>query len=293
MAVKNKDKRMSLWLKYTLIALPIIIIVFLIIYYILNMTVVNYKIAVSENNYFAHALGGIDKNRFTNSKEALESSYKAGFKFFEADIRLTSDNKLVLISGWGKTDYEEFLGWEYNATKNILNYETFMSSKIKNKYTTMSFLDLLDFMKKHKDIYVMIDIGTKSAKETTTIYKELVKEANNDDKILQRLIVTGYTTKMINAIKKEYDFKLINMVWQEDAKREKSIKGKKKFAKFCKDNKITSITVASGNYDKDLAYYMKKKGLMIYVYTINNEKKANSNSNIVDLIGTDFLKPIN
>ena len=66
-----------------------------------------YLNTISMSDYMAHALGGINGQAYTNSKEAIENSYKKGMKLFEVDIKLTSDEKLVCVHGWSKKDYEE------------------------------------------------------------------------------------------------------------------------------------------------------------------------------------------
>src|SRR5262245_5120338 len=43
----------------------------------------------------AHALGGIDGARNTNSLEALRCNYKRGFRWFEVDVAATSDGEPV------------------------------------------------------------------------------------------------------------------------------------------------------------------------------------------------------
>ena len=63
--------------------------------------------------------------------------------------------------------------------------------KIKDKYTTMGFDDLVSYMKKYKDIYVMLDIGSKTYEETKKIYSEILNVTQNKN-ILDRLI-TGRT----------------------------------------------------------------------------------------------------
>ena len=45
----------------------------------------------------AHALGGIDGENYTNSKEALGSNYNKGVRLSEVDINLTADDKLVCV----------------------------------------------------------------------------------------------------------------------------------------------------------------------------------------------------
>lgn len=94
---------------------------------------------------------------------------------------------------------------------------------------------------------------------------------------------------MIKAEKEVYNFKLINLYWSgEDL--EESISTEEKFAKYCLDNNITSLSMSISNYSNELIEYMKKQGLIIYVFTENDEQKVQEMLNSgVDIVGTDFI----
>lgn len=251
-----------------------------------------YKIDIKKQDYIAHALGGIENNQYTNSKEALKNSYSKGVKLYEVDVSLTSDEKLVCVHGWSKKDYTEKLGIKYNKENAVMSYEQFMNTKIKGKYTTMSFKDLIEFMKVHDDMYVMIDIGNQKKKKTKNMYEKIVQDANNDPKILNRLIVGGHTTDMIKAEKDIFDFKIINLYWaSKDDRKDKKIDTKEEFVKYCKENEISSLSTSLKTYkkEKDTIEYFKKQGLIVYVFTENDENEAKDILKNVDVVGTDFI----
>ena len=134
----------------------------------------------------------------------------------------------------------------------------------------------------------MIDIGRKSYEETKKIYTEILN-TTQDKNILNRMITGGHTKDMIKAEKELYNFKLINL-YRSGEKLEKSLNTKEKFAKYCTENNITSLSMSTQNYSKELVHFMKEKGLIVYVFTENNEEKANEMlKNGVDVVGTDFL----
>ena len=94
---------------------------------------------------------------------------------------------------------------------------------------------------------------------------------------------------MIAAIKEVYNFKLLNLYWSGD-KLEEGINTKEKFAEYCLKNNITSLSMSTANYSKELVTYMKGKGLIVYVFTENDDKKAKEMLvSGVDIVGTGFL----
>ena len=48
--------------------------------------------------FIAHAGGGIGNLSYTNSRDALDTNYRHGHRFFELDLDWTKDDKLVLIN---------------------------------------------------------------------------------------------------------------------------------------------------------------------------------------------------
>lgn len=242
-----------------------------------------YKKCVKNNNFIAHALGGIEGHEYTNSKEALEASYNKGFRLFETDIKLSSDGNLILVhSGWQKR-------MNLDETTEMLDENTFLNSKIHGKYSTMSFKDLTEFMKTHKDMYVMVDIGRKSSKGTIKFYKKIVKDAKKDTSVLQRLIVGGHTIEMIESVKTIYNFKIFNLYCPSKEKRDEALNTPESFIEYCKNNKIQSISMPVNNYDQEIIDLARKNKIIVYLFTINNEDDAKKYLENVDVIGTDFI----
>lgn len=94
---------------------------------------------------------------------------------------------------------------------------------------------------------------------------------------------------MIKAEKELYNFKLINLYWSGE-KLEEDINTKEKFAQYCIENNITSLSMSTANYSEELVRYMKEQGLIVYVFTENDINKVKDMLiSHVDIIGTDFL----
>ena len=251
----------------------------------------DYRQAIFENSYVAHALGGINGNTYTNSKEAIENALAKGFQFFEADIKLTADNKLVLVHGWEKKDYNERLGVNYDEEHNVMSYDEFKNTKLWGEYTTLSFKDLVDYMKKNSGMYVMLDFGIKNAEYLEKAYREILKTTNDAD-VLDRLIVGGHNTEMVEAIKELYDFKLYNLYWAaKENRKDERIDTKEEFLKYCRNNQIVSLSTSVSTYkaEKSTIEWFKKNGMIVYLYTENDEEKAEEYLGTVDLIGTDDI----
>ncbi len=263
-----------------------------------NNVVRNYIDTVESQKYIMHALGGAQEcYSYVNSLEILEELYEQGYRLYEVDVNLTSDDKAVLVHGWSKTDYEKRIGQVYYDTNALNNkkqyvptFDEFMNFEIQGKYKATSFCELVEFMKEKRDMYVMIDIGNKTYDETKHIYEILVSEAKNAD-VLQRFIVGGRTKEMIQAIHDIYDFPIINLYLASDNKREKDWLNLKNFIAYCNDNGIISFSVSSATYSAEIAEIMDKSSLICYVFTVNDIYDENRYREMgVEIIGTDFLR---
>ena len=251
----------------------------------------DYQQAVTENNYVAHALGGVNGKTYTNSKEAIENALAKGFRFFEADVNLTSDDKLVLVHGWDEKDYNERFGVVFDEEHKMMSYDEFKDTKLWGEYTTLDFKDLVDYMKNTPGRYVMLDFGKKDAEYLRKAYQEILNTTNDAD-VLDRFIVGGHNTEMVETIKDLYDFKLYNLYWAaKENRKDARIDTKEEFLKYCQRNSITSLSTSVSTYEteKSTIEWFKKNGMIVYLYTEDDEKKAKGFLRVVDLVGTNDI----
>ena len=194
----------------------------------------------------AYSAGEIDEGRgyyYTNSLEAYQNSYKKGIRMFDADLRFTKDGVLVLRHEW--TD-----NLQTNNDGKIMNYDDFINNKIYQKYTPMSFNDLLDFMISHDDIIVFTDIKHDTEPEKMKLAYEYIVNAikgKNRLDLLDRFVISFYNYDDYFLAKSVYDFKHFAM--RKYPNYRLSIN---KILKFCKENNIEYLNIFSQYYNKRL-----------------------------------------
>lgn len=164
-----------------------------------------------DNPITAHACGGIiDENghkyTYTNSYEALTTSYANGIRCFEVDIDFTSDSIPVLMH-----DKNHFCAITGIDTTNNLSLENFKSAKIFGKFTPMTFEDLIDFMLEYPNTY--IDLDTKERSPETWVNALLSichKRLPDNTKLtvfMKRFIIEFYSEDNWHKINNIYPFK--------------------------------------------------------------------------------------
>ena len=225
-----------------------------------------------EHKLIAHALGDIDELIYTNSLEAITESIEEGYKLVEADILLTSDNQLVLRHDW---QIERFIKFNQTYMDNesgiyIPSLTEFVSNKIYDKYTPMTFNDLLKFMKKHKDFYVITDTKYLNPEEYLPEFELMVKEINSvDPKLMDRFIIQFYNLDMYYNLKETTPFKeYIFTIYAVDITNEEIIN-------FMNHNQLKYLTMYEGRITTEFINELTGYGIFTLTHTINDLNKVN------------------
>lgn len=258
-------------------------------------TIEKYIATVSASKYVRHALGGADGHMYLNSIDVMKSWYDQGDRIFEADINYSSDNSLVLFHTYSGQDKEYYARNEgLTEVNGRVEISSFKRHKMFGTYRHATFADLVDFMRLHRDAYVMIDVGRLSYDQTQKVYKKIIEDASNDNDVLQRLIVGGHSTEAVRAVKDIYPFCIYNILWSDDKRREGHIYSPTDFAKYCEANGITSVSIPLSRYTNNLTSELSStyKSLITYVFTTDDNvtyKDIEDASSKFSAVGTNFL----
>ena len=222
---------------------------------------------VYENNYFqnskpstqldliAHALGGLNKDgnkyTYTNSLEALEASYKRGYKMFEVDLSMTKDGHIVA---------------SHQSVSNK-TLKKFLEKKINNNtYTPLSLEGILSFMKKNQEITIITDIKSDFEDCAEMMIKKIKKY---DHKLLKRIIPQVYSEKDIITIEKYHNFK--NVIYTLYHLEKINLKNIYKIN--LKYPFVNTVSISVERISNFLIKELKKNGIKIYLHTLNNNEK--------------------
>ncbi len=240
---------------------------------------------VKENRYIAHALGGIEGNAYTNSREALERSYERGLRVMETDMSLSSDGKLILLHSTDPSSLSS-LGLPLSWKRQAPSEKEFLNTKILNRYHTMNFEEMAKYMKDHKDVYLVIDLKNNEIKEVEKCYKELVKIAKKVDRsILDRLIPQIYYEEMYKPVMNIYNFK--SMIFTTYRMEELEVN---KIVDFSYEHGIKIVAANKFKFSKDLTNKLVDRGISLYMFTYNDPELVNRLRNsYVSGFYTDFL----
>ncbi len=128
-----------------------------------------------------HAGGSINKMTYTNSLEALNQSYKKGFRFFELDFDMTTDSIPVCIHGW-----EQSILFEGGIAGVPLKFYDFVRAQRKDSLTSLTIDSLIDWLNKHPNTFIVTDVKSDNIKVLEII-------ANRYPSMVERFIPQIYS----------------------------------------------------------------------------------------------------
>ncbi len=241
----------------------ILIIMALLIFYIYWNNQPYYK----KYHYIAHALGGIDNKKYTNSKEAMEYSYMMGNRLMEVDLVLTSDKQLVARHKWSNDLGDDF------SEEYVPDLNTYLSSKIFGTYTPVDIKAIILFAMEHPDVYFITDI--KSYKNEMIDMLEMIEKTSNElgfTDFTKRFIIQVYNYENYELVNQKFQFDnyMFTLYRMVDVFEENGIDY---LIQFCIDNQIKTITIPKEYITQEITKKAKNKGIFIYVNTINSRKE--------------------
>lgn len=204
--------------------------------------------------YIAHAGGMINNDVYTNSLESLNNSYKNGFRYFELDLHLTSDNKIVAVHDWN----EWALSVNYSGSLPP-KYEDFINLKYLGKYTPLDMDSINRWFDEHRDAILVTD-------KIEDIF--LVTNKFLDKK---RLVMEVFTFEsLVDALSEDILEVLPNIkLWKKIRKE--------KYRKQINFNKIKNISLPIDYKKTQYLEEINNSNIGFYFYNLpKNKKEINS-----------------
>lgn len=146
--------------------------------------------------------------------------------------------------------------------KDTPSYQEFISSKIYNKYTPMSYIDVVEFMKRHLDAYIVCDAKENIEKS----YRYIVD--HTEEELLDRVIVSIYRKEDLKTISAVYPFQNIMLRQYNNYPHNYY-----ELISFCLDNNIQAITIEENYFINDDISLFQKYNIKLYVAVVDSLPK--------------------
>jgi len=221
----------------------------------------------------AHAGGGYHGLAYTNSLEALENSYQAGFRYIELDFSWTRDGRLVCLHDWDKTFNKIFK----QKIKQALSYAEF--NQLVEDHTDFkpcTLESLAAWLKNRPEVKIITDIKYDNLKGIQLIIEKYPE-------LQQQFIPQFYQVEEYLVLKSMGFDELIWILYQYQG-------SKKSVLKFSQEMDLWAVSMqAQQAKSKTLQQLLKHH--RIFVYTVNKTKTMQHLVNKYQVSGiyTDFL----
>ncbi|MCD7824946.1 MAG: polysaccharide pyruvyl transferase family protein [Clostridiaceae bacterium] len=228
-----------------------------------------------------------------NHLDSMKRKYRDGFRKFEADIRLTSDNKLVCVNGWTESIYEKLDLDPALYQESPPSYTTFMQSKYYGIYQTTDFAQLMDFFAGKKNISLILDIGRPNRESLDLLIEKLNLFFSENLQLLERIRIRVQTKYVCTRfLQTELPYQLIYYIPAEKKRKEYGVT-LENIVSFCKKNQIDQVSLSNEVFnelnEKNIRLFHKNKiKLCVFTYnTYTDIKKAMERK--ADIIGTHHI----
>lgn len=237
-----------------------------------------YNDELAKQHLIAHAGGAIDGKIYTNSREAIEGSIKAGRKYIEIDLIETSDGEYIAGHDWERIN--EMTGRQGDKP---LSKQEFLSSKLYGKYTPMSIQDIAELFEKYPDWVMVVD----KIRDLDYLHKYL---PYYDRMIVQVFALHNY-------------FKALQLGYKYPTLRLKGgRRGVKEIYKVLMDiGNVKSVILGEKSFNKNKEYIgqLHDKGITVILYgnpsyqIVDNPQAIKENLyKYVDLVDSDHLSTL-
>lgn len=95
-----------------------------------------------------HAGGGADGVTHLNAQETFEYYYGLGYRYFEYDLRLSSDGRIIATHAWEHLEVENSYGIMYGEFKEL---------RLQNGYTPANEEWLIETIRNYPDVNIVVD----------------------------------------------------------------------------------------------------------------------------------------
>ncbi len=200
----------------------------------------------------------------------MEGSYNDGFRVFECDFLLTSDNALVACHDWD--EWKETLTESFEGEKPTK--EEFLSLKIYGVYTALTIEDILLYMQEHQDIWIVTDTKYLDYDYYSVEFQTMVDMAVSlgCEDVLSRMIVQIYNEDMLANVQAIYPFQnwIFTLYMSGYDGTEDQFE---KIAGFCRINNIDVITMWNYWYNDGIGEIADLYNVDIFVHTVNDSEE--------------------
>lgn len=223
----------------------------------------------------AHAFGGIDGKTYLNCKECFENTYQRGYRYFEGDLWMASDGRIVFMHD----GQEKRFGLPIGFTSS-----QFMARRLEGKYSPLDALSVARMMRDKPDWYLITDVKSDNSQVLQMFCQILAQE---DVDCRERVIPEFYAFQEIGIVQRLHFRRAILALYRMYMVR-KGLAGKL-LALIGRNQRISeeeilhfvarypvisAVSMPTEDWSQAFNDRLRQLGVQTFVHTINSSRKA-------------------
>ncbi len=214
---------------------------------------------IYRNRLMCHALGVSGSGKtYQNTEAVFEQSYKKGYRYYEVDVAVTEDDKMVCCHGWSQKNCR-VCGMEYRPEFEHMTYELFMQQKVDGN-PVMDASGLKDLMEKYPDTVFEIDLHKGNTRRKIELLVEAMEQRKD---LLDRLLIQAQERAAFKEIDETHKFLNVQIIagqeWLD------KIEG---MISFALEHGVCAIALRKDLARKEQVQMIRAAGLYVLAYTI-------------------------
>lgn len=214
---------------------------------------------VYRNRLMCHALGVSDSGKtYQNTKAVFERSYQKGYRYYEVDVAVTEDDKMVCCHGWSEKNCQ-VCGMEYRPEFEHMTYDLFMKQKVDGN-PVMDASGLKNLMEAYPDTFFEIDLHKGNTRRKIEL---LVEAMDHRKELLDRLLIQAQGRPEFKEIHETHKFLNVQIIagqeWLD------KIEG---MIDFALENGVCAIALRKDLALEQQVQMIRAAGLYVLAYTI-------------------------
>ncbi|MDP2182117.1 MAG: glycerophosphodiester phosphodiesterase family protein [Actinomycetota bacterium] len=215
------------------------------------------------NDLIAHGMGGVDGVPVTNSREALAQNYAAGYRVFEVDFEVTRDGHVVARHNWERSASPG----QQSPADGVPTLADFRKMRIRGEYTPLALDDVLGFMRRYPDIYIMTDIKPRDLDEQMGALDGISEALGSDKALRERFVVQIYDGSELNYVRSKGFREVVYTFYRLRTTPEAALD-------FCEREHIRFVTIPKKRATAEFVRDIRARGLWCAVHTVNDANEA-------------------
>ncbi len=207
-----------------------------------------------------HAGGGWDGLTLLNAQETFEYYYAQGYRYFEYDLMLSSDGRLIA------THHFEHL----NVASTSLSYGEFTALTLDNGMTPVNEEWLVETIRSHPDVKIVVDAKMETREEDTAVLARIEElESIYGIDLSANIIPEIFSIEMWEAVQKCTTFHSYLFSHYKEYYSVDTI-----LANFSSPQIIgIAVPTWTDDYIQSNLYKVKDAGKKLFVFTVTNEEE--------------------